>query len=339
MTKKLFLTLCVWGIQFNFYCCIAQKRVDIIAHRGASSIAPENTLIAFEKAIEAGADYLEMDVHISKDDSLIVIHDPSVDRTTNGSGLVRDLTYAELKALDAGYNTKFGNMFQGGEIPTLYEVLALAKGKAKVAIELKADIAYKVVPLIEQMGMEGQVIFQSYSTQRLLNVKVLNSLLPIMLITNILTERSIHECKEINGEYIGCGFLITSALIDYAHQNGIKVFGFTVNDHNAMNELISKDIDGIITDFPQSLYILNRVKIDVFPNPVTTTASIQISYLSKPVDVEIYDMRGFHIQTLKNINTGTNALWEPSVTTCGVYFLCFNIEGIWVSRKIIYYSQ
>ena len=120
-------------ISVNFI--TAQDSPEIIAHRGAKSLAPENTISAFAAAIDMGVDYIELDVRKSLDDSLMVMHDATVNRTTNFSGGLNTFTYAQLKNMDAG--SYFSNDFTGEEIPTLYEVLHFARGKTKICIELK----------------------------------------------------------------------------------------------------------------------------------------------------------------------------------------------------------
>jgi len=177
--------------------------VNVIAHRGASAYAPENTLAAFALAAEQGADWFELDCTLSKDGEVIVIHDDDVERTTGGTGKVADLTLAELKALDAG--SWFDPKFAGEKLPTLGEALDLAKGRIGVYIEIKdsADdrrlsneilklagrdrvhftpgqrrrmmrlieasgtrnltLTEKVVELVRERGMERQVVIQSFS--------------------------------------------------------------------------------------------------------------------------------------------------------------------------------
>src|SRR3954452_5816424 len=111
------------------------RKVHIIAHRGASGYAPENTIAAFDKALEIKTDYIEIDVQRSKDGKLVIIHDHKVDRTTNGTGYVRDLTYEQLKRLDAGsWN---GPQFSGEKIPSFEEILDRYHGKIGILIELK----------------------------------------------------------------------------------------------------------------------------------------------------------------------------------------------------------
>ena len=127
----------------------SQHRVQIVAHRGASAYAPENTLAAFRKAIELGADVLELDVHQSIDNQLVVIHDGTVDRTTSGKGTVKDCTVAALKQLDAG--SWFSPQFSGERIPTLEEVFGSTPDSINLLIELKAGSD-------EYPGIEGRLV-------------------------------------------------------------------------------------------------------------------------------------------------------------------------------------
>ena len=135
----------------------------VLAHRGASGHAPENTLEAFRLAMEMGADGFELDVHVSKDGELIVIHDENVKRTTNGEGFIKDMTLAELKELDA---CKGMEAYRGAKIPTLAEVYELVKDTNHIVnVEIKTDnyfypeIEEKCLALTKEMGMEDRVIF------------------------------------------------------------------------------------------------------------------------------------------------------------------------------------
>src|SRR6185295_11448303 len=111
----------------------------IIAHRGDSAHRPENTLASFASALEVGADLVELDVQLTRDGEVVVIHDVTVDRTTNGSGDVRQMTLAEVRALSAGYPERFGPEYEGERVPTLAEALNLMHGRARVMIELKTE--------------------------------------------------------------------------------------------------------------------------------------------------------------------------------------------------------
>jgi glycerophosphoryl diester phosphodiesterase len=142
-----------------------KRKPILIGHRGAASLAPENTLASFRKAWENGAEMVELDVQRTKDGHLVVIHDDSVDRTTDGKGIVKDMTLGELKALDAG--SWFSYEFRGEKIPTLEEVLDWSRGKIRIDMEIKNSKQYpgiekQITELIEKKGMEKEVIVTSF---------------------------------------------------------------------------------------------------------------------------------------------------------------------------------
>ncbi len=152
----------------------------LVGHRGASAMAPENTMVSFERALADGADALEMDVWISADGHAVVIHDETVDRTTDGTGKVKDMSLADLRKLDAG--SWFDPQFAGEKIPTLDEVLGWAAGKLRLILELKysyddasfdPELAPVVVKLIQEHRMVERVIFISYQTKGLEQVRTL----------------------------------------------------------------------------------------------------------------------------------------------------------------------
>lgn len=144
-----------------------EEKVLVVAHQGASIVAPENTLASFRKALDMSADALELDVMLSKDGEVVVIHDTLVDHTTDGSGNVSDLTLAELKELDAG--SWFAPEFSEERVPTLQEVMSLARGRALLEIEIKTraflpgSLERKVLDLIVENGIEKEVIVTSFN--------------------------------------------------------------------------------------------------------------------------------------------------------------------------------
>lgn len=150
-------------------------QVSLIGHRGARGYAPENTLPSFEKGLALGANIVELDIHLSRDGHIVVIHDFTVDRTTDGIGLVNDLSLNEIKRLDAG--SWFGSKFAGVQIPTLAEVLSWAKGRAWLLIEVKSDwITYPgieslLVELLRRHDMIGEVVVISFDHMCLNRVK------------------------------------------------------------------------------------------------------------------------------------------------------------------------
>jgi glycerophosphoryl diester phosphodiesterase len=150
----------------------------LIAHRGASGHAPENTLIAVRRAMEMRAEMVEVDILLSKDGIPVLLHDPSLDRTTNGTGFVTDYTLEELKRLDAG--SWFGEQFVGERIPTVDELLEFCKGKMALNLEIKTQavtdtleggIVEMVVNLVRKHGMERNVIFSSFDPRVIVQLK------------------------------------------------------------------------------------------------------------------------------------------------------------------------
>ena len=157
----------------------------LVGHRGALAVAPENTMASFERAWRDGADLVELDVRLSADDQVVVLHDATVDRTTDGSGLITELTVAELKRLDAGawFDARFG----GERIPTLVEVLAWAKWRVGLLLELKFDpfgshdptLVPAVLSDVSATGVEDQVALISFQTRALVQVKALAPQMPV----------------------------------------------------------------------------------------------------------------------------------------------------------------
>src|SRR5690625_4007946 len=229
----------------------------IFAHRGSSGTHPENTMIAFKEAERVGADGIEIDVHYTKDDQLIVIHDNTVNRTTNGKGRVRDLTLRELLKLDAGAH--FSKQFTGEKIPTFEDVLDWIQGtNLLVNIELKyvaldyKNFEEKVLQEIERRRLEERVIISSFNHERL---KKIHDLHP-KIETGILYMERLFEpwhyantvgAKAIHPHMDG----VDAGLIALSESKGCSVRVFTVNNKEHIGGLIQAGCSGIITDFPE----------------------------------------------------------------------------------------
>lgn len=232
-------------------------QVKNIAHRGGASLAPENTLAAFSNAISIGADYYELDVQISKDDSLMIMHDDTIDRTTNGTGSVSSLTYAQLRSYDAGY--KFNASFAGEKIPTLYESLMLAKNSISnigVVVETKtsnATVVQKVVKMVQDLNMQNRVIISSFNINQITESKSLDASIPVQLFVGTTSNSAIDQVAAINGEWIGSGGTVTTTFLDYAHSKNVKFNSWTINGAAQMTSLKQLGVDGITTDYPQTL--------------------------------------------------------------------------------------
>ncbi len=230
-------------------------QTKVIAHRGFSGVAPENTLIAFQKAIESGAEFFELDVHKTADDSLVVIHDYTVDRTcSNGvSGKIAELTYAELSKALVGAPKEFGDQFKDAGIPTLREALDFAKGKIKVCIEVKVyDIEEQVMQLVNDLEVNDEVIIFSFYYPVLTKFRELDSDIPILFLKGKADDQTLEQANKLNAMAIGVGTstLLTDEYIKLAHQKGLEVWQWTVNDQETMKELVALGVDGIITNFP-----------------------------------------------------------------------------------------
>ena len=154
----------------------------VIAHRGNSAHRPENTLASFASALELGADFVEFDVQLTRDGEVVVIHDPTLDRTTDAAGRIGDLTLAEVKRVSAGYPKLFGEQYLGERVPTLSEVLGMLRDRAVAMIEIKPDsvtadaeagIEAHTVAEIRKAGMEGQVALLSFARPALLRARAM----------------------------------------------------------------------------------------------------------------------------------------------------------------------
>jgi len=230
-------------------------QTKIIAHRGFSGIAPENTLIAFQKAIDCKADYFELDVHKTKNDSIVVIHNSSVDKTSSNGfkGEIAELNYSDLRDVKIGYSDKFGDKYENEKIPTLREALALAKGKIKVCIEIKVFGTEKeVLKIVNDHGVKEDVIIFSFKYPVLAKIRQLDTDIPILWLINKADNMTLENAKIIESNAIGVGpeTKVTKESLNLAHENNIEVWKWTVNKEDEMQRLIDLGLDGIITDFP-----------------------------------------------------------------------------------------
>jgi glycerophosphoryl diester phosphodiesterase len=234
---------------------ITSAQTKIIAHRGFSGAAPENTLIAFQKAIDIGADYLELDIHRTKDDSIVVIHDKSVNRTSSNNlkGLVAEMTYNELNKVRVGYSKKFKDEYTNEKIPTLIEVLKLARGKIKVCIEIKVyGVEKEVLKIINELDLHDDIIIFSFHYPVLAKIRQLDKNIPTLYLIDKADKFTLDYAKIIKVNAIGVGYrtTITQEFLDSAHKNQLEVWKWTVNDENKMQQLLDLGIDGLITNYP-----------------------------------------------------------------------------------------
>lgn len=216
-----------------------------IGHRGASGYEPENTLIAFEKAIELNVDGIELDVHLSSDEELIVIHDETIDRTTDGKGFVNKFTASELK--------KIG-------IPTLKEVLNLVNRNCFVNIELKGIGAAKPVAdiiefyILNENYNYNDFLVSSFDWKMLKEVHLLNPKIRIGILTEESIEEALALAKKAKAFSIHPYYrLLTKENVALMQKNGFEVYPWTVNSIEAIQKMKSFKVNGIISDFPDRI--------------------------------------------------------------------------------------
>lgn len=229
----------------------------VIAHRGASGYAPENTMAAFRRAAELGARFIETDVNLTRDAHLITIHDPTVERTTNGHGDVKQLTLVQLKELDAG--SWFGPQFAGERIPTLDEVLAFARETDVVFyLEVKADAAWGVEHALVNALRRGEeaarTVVLSFQSSALATVNRLDPTLLTGLLFEEVPADAVERAVRVGARQIAPrADRVTPELVERAHHEGLQVVTWTVNEPAQMRALAAAGVDGIMTDFPDRL--------------------------------------------------------------------------------------
>jgi glycerophosphoryl diester phosphodiesterase len=268
----IFLLLAIW--MGGEMACATKKPVEmvvpywtgklpvmVIAHRGFSGQAPENTLASFKKAIESGSDMIELDVRLSKDGQVVVVHDNTIDKTTNGRGKVADYTLKELKQFDAG--SWFAPQFSGEQIPTLKEVLESAKGRILVNIEIKneslgqyavTDLADRALREVKKAEMADRVIFSSFYPSALARIKERDPRIWVALLYNRswnylpeITRGNPFSILNLRNSYL------TKDKIAKIHREGMRVNVYTVNSEEEMEQFVGWGIDGIITNHPDRL--------------------------------------------------------------------------------------
>jgi glycerophosphoryl diester phosphodiesterase len=227
----------------------------VIAHRGASSYAPENTLAAFDLALQMEVRHIELDVDFTSDSHIVVIHDDTVDRTTNGSGPVTSHTLAALRGFDAG--SWFGAKFVGERIPTFDEVLARYKGRVHIHTEIKGrspSLAQRTADLIRKHGMEGQVTITSFQSVRLEEMRAYAPELPRGWLVREVSEPIILQARAMGVTQL-CPRAdnMTSELVRHLHAEGFAARAWGVTTEELMQQVVQTGADGMTVNFPDKL--------------------------------------------------------------------------------------
>lgn len=223
----------------------------IVGHRGAAGYEPENTLLSFQKAIEIGVDWIEMDVRRSADGYLVIMHDETVDRTTNGHGKVSEMTLEELKALDAG---------KGQKIPTLQEAIDFTKGKAKAVIEIKQEgTEVDVMDAVERNDIVNAAMVASFHTYSIRRVKELSP----RIMTAAIVSRLPVDFKELALDIMADSIfmrkdIVSPAIIEEAHKNGFTVNVWNEDTPEEIKKYSAMGPDMMSSNYPDRLKRLEQ---------------------------------------------------------------------------------
>jgi glycerophosphoryl diester phosphodiesterase len=245
------------------------KRPLIIAHRGYRAKYPENTLASFRASLDAGVQMIELDVMLSKDRKVVVIHDATLERTTNGYGSVSCYTIKELKALDAG--SWFQPRFAGEQIPTLEEVLDDVSGRTMINIEIKASafearhpvdsIESQVVELVARNNLQASVLISSFEWKILDHIVTMKDAPGIALLSRHPADGdNVERCVRLKvfSWHPNCGAL-QHEQVKKMHEAGICVFPYNVDSQKEYQRMIQMDVDGVITSDPITVPRLGSV--------------------------------------------------------------------------------
>lgn len=219
-----------------------------IGHRGAAGHAPENTLAAIQKGIALGVDFVEIDVRRTADGVLVVLHDATVNRTTDGKGRVDRLLLRDIAKLNAG---------NGEHIPTLEEVLKIAAGKAGLMLELKAEgVAQQTVESVREAGFKSPVIYASFLHNELTHVRAANPEASLMVLFGGLFRASVARAIQYGSSYVGLRHdKATRSLVDSFHRSDLLVFVYTANTPRDIQHVLSLDVDGVISNYPDRIAV------------------------------------------------------------------------------------
>jgi len=220
--------------------------VMVVGHRGAAGLAPENTLGGFRLALELGVDAVECDVRLTRDGHVVLCHDPTVDRTTDGSGLVAELDLRSIRRLDAG----------GGErVPLLAELLELLKGRCLLLCELKAEeVTAPAVEVVLNAGMAAEVIFISFRPSCIAKVHSYGQSLRTGVLFGAPRAKALEDALDWGVEYVGAQYkYVCLASVAKARQAGIRLGAWTPNEPEELKAMLALGVDVITTDRPDVL--------------------------------------------------------------------------------------
>jgi glycerophosphoryl diester phosphodiesterase len=237
-------------------CC--SGKVLAIGHRGALGYAPENTMVSFAKGLECGADLIELDVHLTADDHVVVMHDDDVSRTTDGKGAIRAMTLADIRRLDAG--GRFDAKFRGERVPTLDEALDWAKDRIPLVVEVKGGplpapgIEERVVRAIRDLGMVDRVMAISFHHTVVKRLKALEGRLATGILYSGRLVDTVGAARAAGADSVRPHWGYWSReLVDEVHAAGLTASTWVANDEPRMAYLVGMGVDSIGCDYPDRL--------------------------------------------------------------------------------------
>ncbi|MBJ7930599.1 MULTISPECIES: glycerophosphodiester phosphodiesterase [Bacillus cereus group] len=252
------------------------NHIKNIAHRGASAYAPEHTIAAYKLGQQLKGDYIEIDLQMTKDGHLLAMHDETVNRTTNGKGLVKEHTLEEMKQLNVGsfFNEKYPNLakkeFENAKVPTLKEIIEMFGHNANYYIETKSPDEYpgmeeKLLEIIKYYQISDKVIIQSFSEESLQKIHSLHANIPLVQLLSYQKSVQLNELEieKYKTYCIGLGMnykYIDSAYVKKIKKHGLEVHPFTVDNEKDMKKLLSWGVDGMFTNYPDRLHSILDLK-------------------------------------------------------------------------------
>lgn len=243
----------------------------VIAHRGASGHAPENTFAAFRRALALGATFVETDLQLTRDARFVAIHDDTVNRTTNGQGAVHDLTLADLRKLDAG--SWFGSEFAGERIPTLEEILEFSKKHDVVFyLELKPGGSWggehALIGALRESGEIPRSVVISFDAGILASIRKIEPTLMTGLLYDGQLDDPLDRAIEIGARQVAVrGDLVTPWMLGQARRRDLQIVCWTVNHPAHMRQLAAAGVDGIMSDYPERLIAAVKKNEDTRNSP------------------------------------------------------------------------
>ncbi|MGH0429797.1 glycerophosphodiester phosphodiesterase [Bacillus hominis] len=252
------------------------NHIKNIAHRGASAYAPEHTIAAYKLGQQLKGDYIEIDLQMTKDGHLIAMHDETLNRTTNGTGLVKEHSLVDIKQLNAGsfFNKKHPNLakkeFEDATVPTLEEIIKTFGQNANYYIETKSPDEYpgmeeKLLEIINHYQINNKVIIQSFSEESLRKIHNLNANIPLVQLLSYkkAVQLTGSEIEKYKTYCIGLGMnykYIDEAYVKTIQKFGLEVHPFTVDNEKDMKKLLIWGVDGMFTNYPDRLHSISSLK-------------------------------------------------------------------------------